>query len=320
MEGLKPVMSWTNEKKVNLVHLVGFGSDGASVMVGSKSGVTTRMKALNPFLVSVHCAATRLALASSQVTKDITYLTKFMEMLHAIYNYFHNSAVRSAKLHAVQAALEEPVHSYKEVFSVNAVEAVLRSWPVLQTTLGDEVVSSSNPAASGILKFTSQFIFLATSFFLLDTLSVPKTVIKVFQKSDVDFSVVQPIIQSAISSLEAQLVTPGPYLALFLATAGESCEEYLECQITDSRPQRTQFESLKKNFIEQLVVNMNKRFPDEDLSLLNAMTILDMERLPSADGLAEHGVEKLELLLDHYGKERGRRAPLLDSDTFQRNG
>ena len=221
----------------------------------------------------------------------------------------------------MQAALEEPVRSYKEVFSVrwlslyNAVEAVLRSWPALQTTLDDEVVSSSNPAASGILKFMSQFIFLATSFFLLDTFSVLKTVIKVFQKSDVDFSVAQPIIQSAISSLEAQLVTPGPSLARFLATAGESCEEYLECQITDSRPQRTQFESLKKNFIEQLVVNMNKRFPDEDLSLLNAMTILDMERLPSADGLAEHGVEKLELLLDHYGKERGRRAPLLDSDT-----
>ena len=183
------LMSWTNEKKINLVHLVGFGSDGASVMVGSKSGVATRMKALNPFLVSVHCAAHRLALASSEDTKDITYLTKFMEMLHAIYNYFHNSVVRSAKLRAVQAALEEPVRSYKEVFSVrwlslyNAVEAVLRSWPALQTTPGDEVVSSSNPAASGILKFTSQFIFLATSFFLLDTLSVLKTVTKVFQKS-----------------------------------------------------------------------------------------------------------------------------------------
>ena len=34
------------------------------------------------------------------------------------YITFHNSAVRSAKLHAIQEALEEPVRSYKEVFSV----------------------------------------------------------------------------------------------------------------------------------------------------------------------------------------------------------
>jgi hypothetical protein len=37
-------------------------------------------------------------------------------------------------------------------------------------TLNDEVASRNIASASGILKFTSQFIFLATSFFLLDTL------------------------------------------------------------------------------------------------------------------------------------------------------
>jgi hypothetical protein len=87
-----------------------------------------------------------------------------MEMLN------HNSAVRSARLHEVQVALEEPVRSYREVFSVRwlsfygAVEAVVQSWPALQATLGDDVASKSTPAASGILKFTSQFIFLATCF------------------------------------------------------------------------------------------------------------------------------------------------------------
>ena len=138
---------------INLDRCVGFGSDGASVMVGIRSGVATCLKTVNPFIVSVHCAAHRLA---SQAAKEIVYLTKFMEMLHAIYNYFHNSAVHSAKFHQVQEALEEPVCSYKEVFSVcwlslyTAVDSAVQSWQSLQTTLGDKVASKGNPAARGI--------------------------------------------------------------------------------------------------------------------------------------------------------------------------
>ena len=58
-------------------------------------------------------------------------------------------------------------------------------------------------------------------------------------KSDVDFSLIQLIIHSAISFLEAQLITPGTYLARFLATAGDKCKEYLQCTVADSCDQIT---------------------------------------------------------------------------------
>ena len=92
---------WVVENKIGFEKCLGFGSDGASVMVGHKTGVATRMKAVNPFTVSIHCAAHRLALVSSQAAKEIAYMTKLIETLHALYNFFHNSAVRSAKLHAI---------------------------------------------------------------------------------------------------------------------------------------------------------------------------------------------------------------------------
>ena len=63
------------ENKVGFERCVWFGSDGASVMVGSKTGVATRMKAMNPFIVSRHCAAQRLALVSSQAAKEVTYMS-----------------------------------------------------------------------------------------------------------------------------------------------------------------------------------------------------------------------------------------------------
>ena len=146
-----------------------------------------------------------------------------MKMLHTIYNNFHNSVVHSTKIQ-VQEALEEPVRSYKEVFLLRwlslytAVDSVVQSSQSLQTTLGDEVTSKGNPAARGILAFTSQLLFLATCFFLLDSLSVLIKVIKMFRKGGVDFSVIQPVIQSAISTLEAQVVTRGLSLAPFLVS------------------------------------------------------------------------------------------------------
>jgi hypothetical protein len=53
------------------------------------------------------------------------------------------------------------------------------------------------------------------------------------------------------------------------------------------------------------------RFPNEDIGLLSAMAVLDMETLPAKDGLAEHGVE---LLLDHYAVEKGGRAAFINAE------
>ena len=79
------ILNWAGERNISLDRCVGFGSDGASVMVGIRSGVATRLKTLNPFIVSVHCAAHRLALTTSQAAKEMAYLSKFMEMLHTLF-------------------------------------------------------------------------------------------------------------------------------------------------------------------------------------------------------------------------------------------
>ena len=51
--------------------LFGVATDGASVMTGVRSGVTTRMKERNPFIVATHCIAHRLALASGKAADTV---------------------------------------------------------------------------------------------------------------------------------------------------------------------------------------------------------------------------------------------------------
>ena len=55
---------------------MGFGSDGAVVMIGRERCVytTTRLEVHDPLMVDVHCVAHRPALAASQ---DIPYMKKF---------------------------------------------------------------------------------------------------------------------------------------------------------------------------------------------------------------------------------------------------
>ncbi|XP_076436211.1 uncharacterized protein C17orf113-like [Babylonia areolata] len=51
--------------------LAGLGSDGASVMTGRLNGVGVRLKARQPALVHIHCAAHRVALATKDATENV---------------------------------------------------------------------------------------------------------------------------------------------------------------------------------------------------------------------------------------------------------
>ena len=67
--------------------------------MGLKSGVATKLQSYNNLIISVHCVCHRLALASSQASSEVK---KFKDYLLALYNLFHNSSVKSARLKQVQ--------------------------------------------------------------------------------------------------------------------------------------------------------------------------------------------------------------------------
>ena len=96
----------------------GFGSDGASVMVGRRSGVATRLKETNPSLTVsfVHCICHWLALASKDAfyNSEIPYLKKYEEILTSLFKFYHNTSVRAAGLREIQHVCEDPQLKLKE--------------------------------------------------------------------------------------------------------------------------------------------------------------------------------------------------------------
>ncbi len=110
-----------------------FGSDGANVMTGRKQGVATLLKRINNNIISIHCVAHRLALATSQASESITYLRRFKEILSSLFYFYHNSPVRQAGLTAIQTVLGDPVLRLKQAKDVRwlshqaAIDALRRS-------------------------------------------------------------------------------------------------------------------------------------------------------------------------------------------------
>ncbi len=95
------ISDWKNET-------VGFGSDGASVMVGNRGGVCCLFQAEIPHLIGVHCTAHRLELAAMGVIKAEPQMTKITNLVYGMFKQYYYSANAWRELKAVAIALDEP--------------------------------------------------------------------------------------------------------------------------------------------------------------------------------------------------------------------
>lgn len=78
--------------------IVGFGSDGANVMIGKKSGVVAKLKSLQPSLQGVHCFAHKLELSYKDALKKATYYPRMKTLLLGLYLFYHNSPLNRQNL------------------------------------------------------------------------------------------------------------------------------------------------------------------------------------------------------------------------------
>lgn len=134
------------EYGVGIQKVVGYGSNGANVMVGCRGGVATRLKKSNPLMLTIHCINHRLALGAAQSIESVLYLKKFNEILVGIFKLYHYSSVRQAALKEIQSIYKDPILKFKEPKSVRwlshrqAVDAVRRSLVSLIISLDGKLV------------------------------------------------------------------------------------------------------------------------------------------------------------------------------------
>ncbi|WAR11569.1 ZN862-like protein [Mya arenaria] len=202
-------------KGIDIKNMVGISTDGASVMTGKKGGVVKLLRDYSPVLVGVHCAAHRVALATSQAAKLIPEMNDFSRRVTNVFRYFHNSALRSNRLRDIQTVLNLPQLKFAEVHSVRwlsleaAVRAIYRTYPALVMCL--EADATTEPAAKGLLHEVSQFRFIALTHLLMDVLPFLTRLSLKFQSKSLDFGTVNTEVSSTCESLEDLIECDGAF-------------------------------------------------------------------------------------------------------------
>ncbi|XP_053377704.1 zinc finger protein 862-like [Mercenaria mercenaria] len=210
------VLSELKSKGLDISKMVGIGTDGASVMTGKKNGVVVKLKEHSSALVGAHCAAHRTALATSQAAKYVQEMDDYSRTVSSVFRYFSNSSLRSNRLRAVQSVLNLPELKFAEVHSVrwlsmeNAVTAIYRSYPALCMCLEREAVYDS--AAKGLYNEVIQFKFIALTHVMMDILPFMGRLSKNFQSKVLDFSMIDPLVQSTCDSLEDLVECEGAFV------------------------------------------------------------------------------------------------------------
>lgn len=69
------------------------------------NGVAKQLQDTFPWMVSVACAAHRLALCCKDASSGVAYMNSFRDLLQQLHLYFRNSANRTAVLQAAAECL-----------------------------------------------------------------------------------------------------------------------------------------------------------------------------------------------------------------------
>jgi hypothetical protein len=305
---------------LNLKNILGFGSDGASVMVGKTKGLAAKMKEESPHCVSIHCMAHRLNLATSQASENVPYMQEFEKLLSDLYYYFggSKSGNRKCALEEIQKVLKDPMLKIKECHQIRwlaffeAVRAVHSCWASLHTYF-----CGQNPNDSKAARFRdkfSEYKFVAVLAMLMDILPYVSQMSMALQKRDLDIS----SVSSALKSLEERLETVAKGKTHYQSEFKDKLEKTRDSDghtvtvkykgksldFGSSMSKTTKdIEKIRKDFCDNMRENIKARFPQDTKDVASAFKVLAMRELSflSAEEKALYGVKEMEILTNFYG-------------------
>ena len=267
------------ELEIDFSTVVGFASDGASVMTGRKTGVGARLAVKCPGLIQVHCVAHRLNLACLDALKQNSYLQHFRAKVNSLFSYFSKSSARCDRLKLFQEAIGEQQLRLKHAIEIrwlamfDAVAAIHKSYGALVATLTEDAHKAPGQSANAktILAVITDYNFPALIALLSDALKVITDLSKKFQEENIDLSSVAPNVHIAIGKLQGMQQHPGPCLREFIDNVqiNENQCTYRGATLTWSIEQAEAFECLKTEYIVGVVAAIRDRFETESSSMLN---------------------------------------------------
>ncbi len=295
--------------------LTGFGSDGCSVMTGSKNGVWGLLQqdpSTNNFK-KFWCGAHKVELAVVKSLEHYDEFVKLRETLQSLYKEYHYSPKALRELKDLAEALEEKVSRPLNVLGARwlphlqtALKILFDGFKVLvmhsQNTKEGRVGSAGRQGrATFSVKFLTSFKGLLFAHLTWDIVEEAAHLSKVFQA---DFTTITRAM-AAVNNFKMRLIsmkkTNGPKLQQFLQQM-EDQEIFNEISIVKHGNDLKEFEVKKQRVLDDVLRNVEERFNYlENDPVLKAAAVLDPDIWPTDQmTLSSYGNEEIQVLADHY--------------------
>ncbi|CAG8491498.1 13215_t:CDS:2 [Dentiscutata heterogama] len=287
--------------------LVAFASDGASVMIGCKNGVAQKLSQICPYIVYNHYIAHRLALACKDSQKQI--------------DYFNNAEtiIRDLRL--------KKLKDIRWLGWYDAVKNFVKTLPAVLLQLQHD----NNKVANNLYQRLCNWRLLGFFHFIFDILGHLASLNKFFQKSNLYFQDIIPIIDATTTIIQKDYLVDtldvrnhylGYNLQLFIDHTNPFNKQtginyHTHLLIYNNHNFDDLFQDIYK-YASTIITEIKERFPDRPL--LAAMRILNpVEWSRKKEELFEFGNNELQILFDHYGTAKtinGQKfLPLIDVDS-----
>lgn len=296
--------------------LICFASDGASVMLGSRSGVATRILEVFPNVIIWHCMNHRLELAVNDVINEVSGTNHFKAFFDKLYCLYHTSSKNRRELEELCNSLTCVFHTVGRVLDTRWVASSFRTvksvWD-LYTPLHTHLVKASEDPTRGNTEratFKGMATRMATDNFILnlgamyDSLEELASLSKDLQERNLVITRAHNLVQRQIRVFLSMIKYPGTHYKEAKA-AVEGKDKETDCKfkgvvVTDSRKSDVQIRY--EQFMRSLATNLERRLMSSNHNtekLLKAINVLDPSQWPD-DCPLMYGQEDVAFLCDLF--------------------
>ena len=182
----------------------------------------------------------------------------------------------------------------------SAVKMIFGHFDAIVLALEDD--KDKTGKAAGLWKFFTTSVCLLVTALLIDVLTCIGILSLTFQKDSVNLSSIRHNVDSAISTFRTMRNGSETVNTVLQELGNNDGSEvkYKDITIKHNQNLTRQFESVRGSFLDKLIDNLETRFPENELHILECFDkVFNPKRYPDNNLLA-YGRDQLNTLCDHY--------------------
>lgn len=195
-------------------HLIAVCSDGASVMIGVKSGVLTELGRTYPLIIKWHCLCHRIELSVSDTLEAVSGINHFKTFMDKLYSIYSQSPKNQRELQDCAQDLDVQLRKIGKMLSVRWVASSFRSVSAVHNnyaalyhhfiSAADDIKRDSKTRETfrGLAKILTSEQFVLNLGLMLDSLSELKVVSEALQRDDITLQRAFQLISRSIRVFE----------------------------------------------------------------------------------------------------------------------